>query len=69
MSKHHSNFYYLNCLHSIKKEKTRESHKKICENKVFCNVVMLSQVTKVLEFNQYKKSDKAPFTIYVDPEY
>ena len=42
MSKHHSNFYYLNCLHSIKTEKARESHKKVCENKVFCNVVMLS---------------------------
>ena len=24
--------------------------------------------TKILEFNQYQKSDKAPFIIYADPE-
>ena len=24
--------------------------------------------TKILEFNQYQKSDKAPFTIYADLE-
>ena len=29
---------------------------------------MLSQDTKILEFNQYQKSDKAPFIIYVDLE-
>ena len=29
---------------------------------------MLSEDTKVLEFNQYQKSDKAPFIIYADLE-
>ena len=29
---------------------------------------MLSDETKILEFNQYQKSDKAPFIIYVDLE-
>ena len=29
---------------------------------------MLSKDTKISEFNQYKKSDKAPFIIYVDLE-
>ena len=29
---------------------------------------MLSEDTKLLEFNQYQKSDKAPFIIYVDLE-
>ena len=29
---------------------------------------MSSKDTKVLEFNQYKKSDKAPFIIYADLE-
>ena len=29
---------------------------------------MPSQDTKILEFNQYQKSDKAPFIIYVDLE-
>ena len=30
------------------------------------NVIVLSEDTKLLEFNQYKKSDKAPFIIYAD---
>ena len=29
---------------------------------------MPSEDTKILEFNPYKKSDKAPFAIYADPE-
>ena len=38
-----------------------ESHKRVCENKDFCNVIMGSEDSKILEFNQYKNSDKAPF--------
>ena len=34
----------------------------------FCNFVMSSEDTKVLEFNQYQKSDKAPFFNYVNLE-
>ena len=60
MSTHHSDFYCLNCLHSFATENKRESRKKVCENKDFCNVVMPSEETKILEFNQYKKFDKAP---------
>ena len=43
--------------------KELESHKTVCENKRFCNVFMPSEDTKILEFNQYQKSDKAPFII------
>ena len=43
-------------------------HKKVCGNKDFCNVIMTSEDTKILEFNQYQKSDKAPFIIYADIE-
>ena len=46
-----------------------ESHKKVSENKKFCNIVIPSEDTKILEFNQYLKSDKASFVIYVDLEY
>ena len=63
-SKHHSNFYCLNCLHSFETENKRESHKKVCKNKDFCGTVMSSEGTKILELNQYQKSDKALFTIY-----
>ena len=33
--KHHSDFYYLNCLHSFATEKELESQKKEFENKDF----------------------------------
>ena len=36
------------------------------EHKDFCNVNMSSNDTKILEFNQYQKSDKAPFITYAD---
>ena len=65
-SKHHGDFYCLNCLHSLATENKRESHKKACKNKDFCNVVMTSQETETLEFNQYKKSDKVSVIIYAD---
>ena len=48
--------------------KKLDSDEKICENKDFCNVNMFSQDIKILEFNQYQKSDKAPFIIYADLE-
>ena len=57
----------MNCRHSLKKIKL-ESHKKVCVDKDFCNIVMSSENTKILEYNQYKKSDKAPFIIFVDLE-
>ena len=45
-----------------------QSHKNVCENKNFFNIVMSSENTKILEFNQYQKSDKARFIIYADFE-
>ena len=45
-----------------------ESHKRVCENKNFRNVIMPSEDTKTLEVNQYQKSDKAPFIISADLE-
>ena len=35
----------------------------------FSNVIMSFEDTKISEFNQYLKSDKAPFIIYEDLEY
>ena len=51
MSKRQGDFYCLNCLHSFATENKRESP---------------SEDSKILEFNQYQKSDKAPFFIYSD---
>ena len=68
-SKHHGYFYCLNCLHSFATENKGESHKKVCENKDFYQLVIPSEDTEILEFNQYQKPDKAPFAIYADSEF
>ena len=40
-------FYCLNCFHSFRPEsKHNELHKKVCENKDFCNEIMPSEDTK-----------------------
>ena len=39
----------------------------VCENKDFLRC-LLKTLHKVLEFNQYQKSDKAPFIIHADLE-
>ena len=51
-------FICLNCLRSFATEKKLESHKRLCGNEKFCNIVMSSEDTTILEFNQYQKSDK-----------
>ena len=38
-----------------------ESHKKVFEG--FYNIIMLCEDSKILEFNQYQKSNKTPFLI------
>ena len=68
-SKHHSNFYCLNCLHSFATENRHECHKKVCENKRFCNIVMPFEDTKILHFISTKKSNKASFIIYANLEH
>ena len=50
------------------KENKCESHKKLCENRDFGNVVMPSEDTEVLELNQSRKSEKALFVICADLE-
>ena len=34
-SKHHGDFYCLNCFYSFATENKRKSHKKVCENEFF----------------------------------
>ena len=58
----------MNCLNSFSTKNKLESHETLCENKDFCSVVVPSEDTEILEFNQYQKFDKAPFIIYADLE-
>ena len=55
--KNNSNFYYLNCIHSFRTKIKSQPHKRVCKIKTFCNLIMLSEDTKLLEFNQYQKFD------------
>ena len=66
--KYHKDCYCLNCLHSFRKEDKLKSHEKNCKNKGFYGIVMPSQKDKILEFNQYMKSDKVSYIIYADIE-
>ena len=68
-SKHYSDFYCLNYLRYFKTKNKLESHEKNFKDKNFYNIVMPFEHTKILELNQYQKSDKAPFIIYADLEY
>ena len=63
-----SPWFLLSKLPSFFCNRKLELHKKVCENKDFCNVIMPSEDTKILEFNQYQKPVKAPFIIYADLE-
>ena len=67
-SKHHSDFYCLNCLNSFRTKHKLKSHENVYKNKDFCRVVILSEKDNILVFNQYMKSDKIPYTIYADIE-
>ena len=67
-SQYYGDFYCLNCLHSFRTKNKLAFHKKVFENKDFCNVIMLFEDIKILEFNQYQKYDKAPFIFYADVE-
>ena len=55
--KNNSNFYYLNCLHSFRTKIKPQPHKRVCKIKNFCNLIMRSEDTKLLELIQYQKFD------------
>ena len=46
-SKHHRDFYCLNCFHSLATENKLQSHKRACENKDFSSIIMPSEDAKI----------------------
>ena len=53
-SKHHGDFNCLNYFHSLATKSKLQSDKRACERKKdFCNIIMPSEDTKILKFNQY----------------
>ena len=67
-SNHKEDFYSLNCFHSYRTKNKLESHKKICENRNYCNVEMPNECNNIIKYNQGEKSIKSPFIIYADLE-
>ena len=51
ISRHHGDFYCLNCLHSFRTENKLKSYVKACKNKVFFAIVMSSEKDNILEFS------------------
>ena len=50
-SKHHGDFYCLNCLYSFRTENKLKSHEKVCKNKDSRGILMPSEKENILEFN------------------
>ena len=50
-SKNNGNFYCLNCFHLFRTKNKLEPHRKVCENKDFCRVVMSYEETKILQLS------------------
>ena len=67
-SKHHGDFVVWKAFTLSQQKKKRELHKNVCENNYFGHVAVPSEVTKILESNQYQKSDKSLSVIYTDLE-
>ena len=41
----HGDFYCLNCFHSFATKNKLQSHKRVCKNKDFLNIILLSEDT------------------------
>ena len=49
-TKNHDDFYCRNCFYSFTTKNKLQLHKRVCENRDFCNVIMSSEDAKILEF-------------------
>ena len=68
-SKINGDFYYLNCIHYFRTINKLKSHKKVCENKDFCGIIISSVKKNISEFDQYMKSVKMPYIFHADLEF
>ena len=71
-SKLHGDFYCMNWLHSFAIEKILNHINKYVKINMWNCIIMWKMIfedTKILEFNQYQKSDKTPFIIYAGFKY
>ena len=66
-SNNNGDFYCLNCFCSYRTKNKLDLHKKVCENRDYCQVEMPNKDNNTIEFNQ-RDYGKAPFVIYADLE-
>ena len=66
-SNNNGDFYCLNYFCSYGTKNKLDLHKKVCENRDYCQVEMPNKDNNTIEFNQ-KNYGKAPFVIYADLE-
>ena len=64
-SEHEVDLYCLNCLYSFRTKSKLELFKKVSKNKSLCNILMPFEDIEILQFNQYRKSDKGPFFLHL----
>ena len=67
-SNNNGDFYYPNCFCSYRTKNRLDLHKKVCENRDYCQVEMPNEDNKIIKYNQGEKSIKLPFIIYADLE-
>ena len=53
-SKINDDFYFLSCLHSFRTKDKSKFDIKVCENKVFWNIIMPSEETKIQNLTNIK---------------
>ena len=58
---------FIVCIATITLEQKKfEPHKRVSKNQELLNIITSSEVTWIIEFNQYQKSDKALLNISAD---
>ena len=67
-STHYGDFHCLNCFRSYRTKSKLEVHKKICEDRDYCQVEMPTKNNNIIKYNYGEKSMKVPFVIYADLE-
>ena len=65
-SKHNGDFYCLKCFHSFRTENELKSHEKVCKNKDFCGIAMLSEKGLNITVQTLYEARKIPYIIYAD---
>ena len=66
-SKHHGDFYCLNCFHSYCTLNKLKRHERVCNNHDYCRIDMPKEYEKI-KYLPGEKSLKVPFIIYADLE-